>query len=101
MLLGFVVSDHCFPQAMLEVKVYRRLSDTSLGLMRKEAEAFSEVRGDDGLAVSSRNESERYFLLQANGEPVMLADSSSMQLVVMVAGDEGGQVPDLPDLQQQ
>lgn len=45
MLLGFVISDHCLPQATLEVKVYRRLSNTSFRLMRKEAEAFSEATG--------------------------------------------------------
>lgn len=45
MLLDFVISDHGLPQATLEVKVYRRLSDTSFRLMRKEAEAFSEATG--------------------------------------------------------
>jgi hypothetical protein len=101
MVMGLMISDYYLPQATLEVKVYRRLSDYSFGVMREEVEAFAEARGGEGLAVSSKDESERYFVLHADGQPVMLVDNSSMQLVVMIAGDAEERVPDLSDLKQQ
>jgi len=101
MVMGLVISDYFLPQAALEVKAYRRLSDYSFGVMRDEAEAFALARGGVRLEVSSADGSERYFVLLADGQPVMLVDNSSMQLVVMVAGNAGERSPDLLDLQQQ
>jgi len=99
--MGLVISDYFLPQAALEVKAYRRLSDYSFGVMREEAEAFARARGGVRLEASSRDGSERYFVLLADGQPVMLVDNSSMQLVVMVAGDAGERAPDLRDLREQ
>ncbi|MEG0192099.1 MAG: hypothetical protein RR698_02915 [Stenotrophomonas sp.] len=101
MVMGLVISDYYLPQATLEVKAYRRLSDYSFGVMRKEAEAFAQARGGVRLEESSGDGSGRYFVLHTDGQPVMLVDNSSMQLVVMVAGDAGGRAPDLRELQQQ
>lgn len=101
MVMGLVISDYFLPQATLEVKAYRSLSDYSVGVMRQEAEAFAQARGGVRLEVGSGDGSERYFVLHADGQPVMLVDNSSMQLVVMVAGDAGERVTDLQDLQQQ
>lgn len=69
--------------------------------MRQEAEAFAKARGGEGVVVSSRDESARYFELRADGKPVMLVGNSAVQLMVMVAGDSQERVPDLRDLQQQ
>ncbi|AWH31764.1 hypothetical protein C1930_02180 [Stenotrophomonas sp. SAU14A_NAIMI4_8] len=101
MVMGLVFSDYLLPQATLEVKAYRRLSDYSFGVMRQEAEAFAQARGGVRLEVGSGDGSERYFVLHTNGQPVMLVDNSSLQLVVMVVGDAGERAPDLGDLQQQ
>lgn len=101
MVMGLVISDYFLPQATLEVKAYRRVSDYSFELMRQEAEAFAEARGGLRLEESPRDGSERYFVLHADGRPVMLVDNSSMQLVVMVAGEAGERAPDLLELQQQ
>ena len=101
MVMGLVISDYYLPQATLEVKAYRSLSDYSFGVMRQEAEAFAQARGGVRLEESSAGGSERYFVLHAVGQPVMLVDNSSIQLVVMVAGDAGERAPDLLDLQQQ
>ncbi|AWH24003.1 hypothetical protein C1932_02115 [Stenotrophomonas sp. YAU14D1_LEIMI4_1] len=101
MVMGLVISDYFLPQATLEVKAYRRLSDYSFGVMRQEAEAFAQARGGVRLEVSSGDGSERYFVLHANGQPVMLVDNSSMQLMVMIVGDAGERAPDLRDLRQQ
>ena len=101
MVVGLVISDYFLPQAALEVKAYRRLSDYSFGVMREEAEAFAQARGGVRLEASSGDGSERYFVLHANGQPVMLVDNSSMQLVVMVVGDAGERAPDLQDLREQ
>lgn len=101
MVMGLVVSDYFLPQATLEVKAYRRLSDYSFGVMREEAKAFAEARGGVRLEASSRDGSERYFVLLADGQPVILVDNSSMRLVVMVVGDSGERAPDLRELQQQ
>lgn len=101
MVVGLVISDYFLPQAALEVKAYRRLSDYSFGVMREEAEAFAQARGGVRLEASSGDGSERYFVLHANGQPVMLVDNSSMQLVVMVVGDAGERTPDLQDLREQ
>jgi len=96
MLIGLVISDHYLPQAKAEGRVYHRLSDAEFRLMRKEVEAFAE-----GLVVTSKDESERYFVLQANGQPVMLVDNSYSELAVMVAGDLGQLAPELRDLNRQ
>ncbi|WP_164270546.1 hypothetical protein [Stenotrophomonas sp. B1-1] len=101
MVMGLVISDYFLPQTALEVKAYRRLSDYSFRLMREEAEAFARERGGVRLEESPRDGSERYFVLLADGQPVMLVDNSSMQLVVMVAGDAGERASDLLDLQQE
>ncbi len=101
MVMGLVISDYYLPQAALEVKAYRRLSDCSFGVMRVEAKAFAEARGGVRLEESPEDGSERYFVLHADGQPVMLVDNSSMQLVVMVVGDAGERSTDLRDLQQQ
>lgn len=90
------------PQATLEVKVYRRLSDAEFRLIQKEGKAFAEARDSQGLVVSPRDEGEGYFEVWADGEPVMMVDNSSMQLVlVAVAGHSAERVPKLQDLQQQ
>lgn len=101
MVMGLVISDYFLPQATLEVKAYRRVSDYSFGAMREEAKAFAQARGGVRLEVSPRDGSERYFVLHADGQPVMLVDNSSLQLLVMVAGDAGERAPDLRELQQQ
>lgn len=101
MVMALVISDYFLPQATLEVKAYRRLSDYSFGVMREEAEAFAQARGGVRLEVGSGDRSERYFVLHADGQPVMLVDNSSMQLVVMVAGNVGKRAPDLQDLREQ
>ncbi|MCU1000348.1 hypothetical protein JAK44_05145 [Stenotrophomonas maltophilia] len=101
MVMGMVMADHYLPQATLEVQVYPRLSDAEFSLMRKEAKAFAKARGGEGVVVSSRDESARYFELRANEKPVMLVDNSVAQLMVMVAGDSQERVPDLRNLQQQ
>lgn len=101
MVMGMVIADHYLPHATLEVQVYPRLSDAEFRLMRKEAEAFAKARGGEGVVVSSRDESARYFELRANGKPVMLVDNSVAQLMVMVAGDSQERVPDLQSLQRQ
>ncbi len=98
MVMGMVIADHYLPQATLEVQVYRRLSDAEFRLMREEAEAFAKARGGEGVVVSSRDESARYFELRANRNPVMLVDNSAVQLMVMVAGDSRERVLDLRDL---
>lgn len=100
MVIGMVIADHYLPRDTLEVQVYRRLSDAEFMLMRKEAEAFAKARGGEGVVVSSRDDSARYFELPANGKPVMLVDNSAVQLVVMVAGGSGERVPDMRELQQ-
>lgn len=101
MVMGLVISDYFLPQATLEVKAYRKLSDYSFGVMREEAAAFAKARGGVRLEGSPGDGSERYFVLHADGQPVMLVDNSSMQLVVMVAGGVGERAPDLLELQQQ
>lgn len=101
MVMVMVIADHYLPQSTLAVQVYRRLSDAEFRLMRKEAEAFAKVRCGEGVVVSPRDESERYFELQANGKSVMLVDNSVAQLMVMIAGDSQERVPDSRDLQQQ
>ncbi|MBD3683689.1 hypothetical protein H3005_17675 [Stenotrophomonas sp. Br8] len=83
MLMAPAISDHCLPQATLEVKVYRRLSDAEFRLIQKEGKAFAEARDSQGLVVSPRDEGEGYFEVWADGEPVMMVDNSSMQLVLM------------------
>lgn len=100
MVMGIVIADHYLPQATLQFQVYRNLSDAEFRHMRKESESFAKARGGEGVVVSSRNESARYFELRANGKPVMLVDNSAMQLMVIVAGDSQERVPDLRDLQQ-
>ncbi|MBK0024998.1 hypothetical protein IAE57_02385 [Stenotrophomonas sp. S48] len=101
MVMGLVIADYFLPQATLEVKAYRRLSDYSFEVMREEAKAFAQARGGVRLEESSRDGSERYFVLHADGQAVMLVDNSSMQLVVMVVGDAGERAPDLRDLREQ
>lgn len=101
MVMGLVIADYYLPQATLEVRAYRGLSDYSFGVMREEAKAFAEARGGVRLEVGSGDGSERYFVLLADGQPVMLVDNSSMQLVVMVVGDAGERAADLRELQQQ
>lgn len=101
MVVGLVISDYFLPQATLDVRAYRGLSDYSFGVMREEANAFAQARGGVRLEESPRDGSERYFVLHADGQPVMLVDNSSMQLVVMVAGEAGERAPDLRDLREQ
>lgn len=53
MVMGVVIVDHYLPQATLDLKVYRSLSDAEFRLMRKEAEAFAKARSGQGLVESS------------------------------------------------
>ena len=99
MVLGLAVGDRYVPEAPLEVNAYQRVSDAEFRLMRMEAEEFAGGLEGRGLAVSSKDAHERYFELRADGQPVMLVDNSSVQLVVVVAGESRARVPELRDLQ--
>lgn len=67
MVMGLVISDYFLPQATLEVKAYRRVSDYSFGLMRMEAAAFAQARGGVRLEESPRDGSERYSYCTPTG----------------------------------
>lgn len=99
MLLGLVIGGRSGPVAPLEVKAFRRLPDADFGRMRGEAEMFAGSRSA-GLEVSSRADGQRFFELQAHGQPVMLVDNSSVHLLVVVFGEAREQVPDLVELEQ-
>ncbi|MGO4266138.1 MULTISPECIES: hypothetical protein [unclassified Stenotrophomonas] len=98
-LLGLVIEDRYVPNAPLELKAYRSLTDAEFGLMLEEAEMFAGSRSA-GLEVSSITDGQRFFELQAHGQPVMLADNSSTHLLVVIFGEAREQVPDLVQLEQ-
>lgn len=88
-LLGLVIGDRYLPDAPLDMKAYRKLSDAAFRRMREEAETITRTRGGD-LEVSSMAYGEGFFELRADGQPVMLLDNSSMQLLVDVLGGRPG-----------
>lgn len=99
MLLGLVIGDKYLPDAPLEMKAYRKLSDAAFRRMREEAETITRTRGG-GLEVSSMADGEGFFELRADGQPVMLVDNSSMQLLVVVFGETQEPALDLSELEQ-
>lgn len=99
MLLGLVIGDKYVPDARLEMKTYRKLSDAAFRPMLEEAETIARTRGG-GLEVRSIADGEDFFELRAHGQPVMLVDNSSMQLLVVVFGEAREPVLDLSELEQ-
>lgn len=99
MLLGLVIGDRYVPDAPLKMKVYRELSDAKFKRMREETELSARKRGV-ALKVSSMADGEAFFELWAHGQPIMLVDNSSMQLLVAVAGDSREGASDLRELKQ-
>lgn len=99
MLLGLVIGGRSGPVAPLEMKNFRRLPDAEFGRMRAETEMFAGS-SSVGREVSSMADGQRFFELQAHGQPVTLVDNSSVQLLVVVFGEAREQVPNLVELEQ-
>lgn len=99
MLLGLVIGDKYVPDPQLEMKAYRKLSDAAFSRMLEEAETIARTRGG-GLEVRSMADGEDFFELRAHGQPVMLVDNSSMQLLVVVAGESRERAPDLREREE-
>ena len=99
MLLGLMIGDKYVPDTRLEMKAYRKLSDAAFRRMLEEAKTIAWARGG-GLEVRSMADGEGFFELRAHGQPVMLVDNSSMQLLVVVFGEVREPVLDLSELEQ-
>jgi len=99
MLLVLVIGDKYVPIARLEMKAYRKFSDAAFRRMREEAETIARTCGG-GLEVSSMTDGEGFSELRVHGQPAMLADNSSMQLLVVVAGESRERATDLRELEQ-
>lgn len=99
MLLGLATGERYAPDARLEMKAYRRLTDAEFGRMREDAQMFAGSRSAE-LEVGSMADGRRFFELRARGQPVVLVDNSTMQLLVVVFGEAREQVPDLVELEQ-
>ncbi|MBN5021907.1 hypothetical protein JY437_12195 [Stenotrophomonas maltophilia] len=79
-----IASRH-IPQAGLELRTFRKVSDAEFAVMREDAVRL--VR--EGLVQHARYAGERYFEVSCHGAPVMLVDNSLEQLVIVLyAGRE-------------
>ena len=79
-----IASRH-IPQAGLELRTFRKVSDAEFAVMREDAVRL--VR--EGLVQHARYAGERYFEVSCHGAPVTLVDNSLEQLVIVLyAGRE-------------
>ncbi|MGE8235859.1 MAG: hypothetical protein ACN6PQ_06250 [Stenotrophomonas indicatrix] len=77
------------PEADLELRMFRKVSDAEFAVMREEAVRL--VR--EGLVLHARHAGERYFEVSCDGKPVTLVDNSLEQLVIVLYANRRMDVP--------
>ncbi|MFL6959607.1 hypothetical protein ACJ7C5_17705 [Nocardiopsis yanglingensis] len=87
--LSATIASRHVPKAGLELRTFRKVSDTEFSVMREEAVRL--VRG--GLVLHARYAGGRYFEVSCDGRPVMLVDNSLEQLVIVLYADRVIDVP--------
>ncbi|BBO50047.1 TPA: hypothetical protein UOA81_003702 [Stenotrophomonas maltophilia] len=87
-LSAAIASRHA-PKADVELRTFRKVSDAEFAVMHEEAVRL--VR--EGLVQDARYAGERYFEVSCHGAPVMLADNSLEELVIVLYADPVTDVP--------
>ncbi len=78
-LIGSALAHFHLPKGDLELKVYPKVSDAEFAVMHEGA--LSLVAEDAAFGVGRF--AARYFELTCRGEPVLLVDNSSSQLLII------------------
>ncbi|HEL3824440.1 TPA: hypothetical protein UM684_002942 [Stenotrophomonas maltophilia] len=82
--LSAAIASRRVPKADLELRTFRKVSDAEFSVMREEAVRL--VR--EGRVQHARYAGDRYFEVSCDGKPVMLADNSLEQLVIVLYADK-------------
>lgn len=85
---AMIASRHV-PQAGLDLRTFRKVSDAEFAVMREEA--ARPVR--EGLVQDARYAGEKYFEVSCHGAPLMLVDNSLEQLVIVLYADREIDLP--------
>ncbi len=78
-LIGAALANLHLPKAELELETYQKVSAAEFAAMRKEA---LHLAAEDSAIGAGRFEAQ-YFELTCRGEPALLVDNSSSQLLVV------------------
>lgn len=87
-LCAAIASCHV-PNAGLQLRTFRKVSDAEFAVMREEAVRL--VR--EGLVQDARHLGARYFEVSCDGKPVMVVDNSLEQLVIVLYASREIDVP--------
>ena len=88
-LIGSALAHFHLPKGNLELKTYPKVSDAEFAVMHEGA--LSLVAEDAALGVGRF--AARYFELTCRGEPVLLVDNSSSQLLIIGFMNSAPEVP--------
>lgn len=95
-LIGSALT-HChLPKDDLELKTYPKVSATEFAVMREEA---LRLAAEDATLGTGRFEA-RYFELTCRGEPALLVDNSSSQLLILGFTGQASETPGVQPLLQ-
>lgn len=95
-LIGSALA-HChLPKDDLELKIYPKVSATEFAVMREEALSLA---AEDATLGTGRFEA-RYFELTCRGEPALLVDNSSSQLLILGFTGQASETPCVQPLLQ-
>lgn len=78
-LIGSALARFHLPKGDLELKTYPKVSATEFSVIRQEALSLA---AEDATLGAGRFEA-RYFELTCRGEPALLVDNSSSQLLIL------------------
>ncbi len=78
-LIGSALAHFHLPKGDLELKTYPKVSATEFSVIRQEALSLA---AEDATLGAGRFEA-RYFELTCRGEPALLVDNSSSQLLIL------------------
>lgn len=88
-LIGSALAHFHLPKGHLELKTYPKVSATEFAVMRKEALSLA---AEESALGAGRFEA-RYFELTCRGEPALLVDNSSSQLLILGFTGRAGEMP--------
>ncbi len=95
-LIGAALANFYLPKDNLELKTYPKVSAAEFSIMREEA---LSLEAEDATLGAGPFEA-RYLQLTCRGEPALLVDNSSSQLLILDFIGRAGEVPCVQSLLQ-
>ncbi len=95
-LIGSALAHFHLPKADLELKTYPKVSAAEFAVMREDALSLA---AEDAALGAARFEA-RYFELTCRGDPALLVDNSSSQLLILGFIGQASEAPCVQPLLQ-